>query len=165
MPGHRAARRRGQCPKPRTFAAVGAQHRGIDGAEHSAMLVLVMAGNLPPHSVQNSLQTGCTSPADPRHDPALSRAQGHLQQAPRRERPQRETEGEAETTPGSSRLGVCRWSTELALQGRQKTPPHEKGLRTGASPCGLRACCNGFSCPRVSENRPRDVNAEVKEPS
>jgi len=38
-----AARRRGQCPKPRTFAsAVGAQRRGIDGAEHSARMARVM---------------------------------------------------------------------------------------------------------------------------
>ena len=40
-----AARRRGQCPKPRRIAiAVGAQRRGIDGAEHSAKIKRVMAG-------------------------------------------------------------------------------------------------------------------------
>jgi len=40
-----AARRRGQCPKPRRIAiAVGAQRRGIDGAEHSAKIERVMAG-------------------------------------------------------------------------------------------------------------------------
>ena len=36
---HRAARRRGQCPKPRMHArAVGAERRGIDGAEHSSRI-------------------------------------------------------------------------------------------------------------------------------
>ena len=40
----RAARRRGQCPKPRRFViAVGAHRRGIDGAEHSAKIERVMA--------------------------------------------------------------------------------------------------------------------------
>ena len=40
----RAARRRGQCPKPRaTSRAVGAQRRGIDGAEHSSRIDCVMA--------------------------------------------------------------------------------------------------------------------------
>lgn len=39
-----AARRRGQCPKPReNHVAVGAQRRGIDGAEHSSKIDRVMA--------------------------------------------------------------------------------------------------------------------------
>ena len=49
FPGHhvsaqtRAARSGGQCPKPRAFA-VGASRRGIDGREHGAILIHVMAG-------------------------------------------------------------------------------------------------------------------------
>jgi len=50
-PGHHAsanpgaARRRRQGPKPRTcIRAVGAQRRGLDGAEHSSILGRVMAG-------------------------------------------------------------------------------------------------------------------------
>ena len=39
-----AARRRGQCPKPRaTSCAGGAQRRGIDGAEHSSRIDCVMS--------------------------------------------------------------------------------------------------------------------------
>jgi hypothetical protein len=39
-----AARRRGQCPKPRApSGAVGAQRRGIDGAEHSSRIDGVMS--------------------------------------------------------------------------------------------------------------------------
>ena len=54
LPRHRAARRRGQCPKPRTFAvAVGAQRRSIDGAEHSAILIDVMAEKVTQSLTQN----------------------------------------------------------------------------------------------------------------
>ena len=50
-----AARRRGQCPKPRRIAiAVGAQRRGIDGAEHSAKIERVMAGGLSDQGKRNS---------------------------------------------------------------------------------------------------------------
>jgi len=43
---------------PRVFA-VGAEHRGIDGAEHSAILFDVMAGDSPPQST--STRGSCSS--------------------------------------------------------------------------------------------------------
>ena len=49
----RAARRRGQCPKPRhEDCAVGASRRGIDRDEHSATIRYVMA-DVPPYLFAN----------------------------------------------------------------------------------------------------------------
>jgi hypothetical protein len=54
-----AVRRRGQGPKPHGDVAVGAKHRGLDGAEHSAMLNDVLAGDrYAPHPARRMRANG-----------------------------------------------------------------------------------------------------------
>lgn len=104
-------------------AAVGAQHRGLDGAEHRAILSHVMAGNERAiHCASHAL-----SGTDPRY---IQRPLGRMNTGSRHQGvsdPKVASKGEAETTTGVAHALVSVDAVPNAPPyGRHRTPPDRR---------------------------------------
>lgn len=167
----RAARRRGQCPKPRPFLvrAGGAKRRGIDGAEHSAILFDVMARG-PSHSATHFHRTSrpCSEPATgtwldlvtgPSFSPRTGgpRTASALQQRGRRERPFTTRQRRSRNVTGvvHAFLAVGEYPDAPPGGGRERRP-HAMCHPARKSLCAERLLADGSQARAISRHSRSD---------
>lgn len=138
--------------RARICAAVGAERRGIDGAEPSAMLSDVMAdASLVTRTCPARWPAACRSrdrdwcaarDVSAVHVANLSRshaaplrARSTSQQAPRRERPRNGAQAKVCARRGRSRLGACRWCSPARPDGAAKNAAPFRLLYVRANRC------------------------------